>query len=245
MKHKESDLLCYLCGKTVDRDNYSDDHIPPKLFVPTSVRKEYYGKNKQRYIKVCSHKKCNGGWSANGDNVFRLFGLMATTQEVNSNADVRKQLFKYLVYKTSQKNGNAMGNTVSWAKKTINEFYEITVVDRQMNKNKVLPFKEEYSEVFFNIAKGIYMNEVGKPILYSNKVLQFGDINLNYNSELFELFKKLGGANDIKGNREWFCYKVIETDEFSSVWYILWDAFIFHVAFNKLLTTKMIHEGAE
>lgn len=84
MKHDID--ICYLCGKTLG-DDVSRDHVPPKQFYPTSIRKRH---NLSSVSTLPTHRACNESYQK--DEVYFAHSVGCIAQDSYSGQALWKDL---------------------------------------------------------------------------------------------------------------------------------------------------------
>lgn len=67
-------VICYLCGRPVNLDEKSDDHVPAAQIYPSKYRAKNFVKN---LFTLPTHIKCNTGYQRDEDYFVQTFGPLA------------------------------------------------------------------------------------------------------------------------------------------------------------------------
>jgi len=215
------ELLCYLCGKGIKQVDLSADHVPPKQFYASFLRKEF---NLDKMDTMPTHIGCNKSYQNDEDYFVHTFAPL-----IMNNSRSGKALWKDIKKNFQRKEGLILGQ------KVLKEFSEKT------EGGIILPgeliFKkfdgDRVWRVVWKIVKGLFYKEY-KRVLPDNTIKIFDLLQPEINA-LPETFQYVRDTPSRGRYAEVFDYKYIAVKELNNFHYwalLLWDKIIMTIAFH-------------
>jgi len=140
--------ICYLCGnKLVNGEDISLDHVPPRQFYPSSIRK----KSNPRLFALPTHTSCNKSYQEDEDYFVNSLGPLAM------NSYSGKELWKDITQQIQRPNGKKL------TQKILEEFdkypFGITLPNGLIAKKYE---DERIKRVVWKITRGLFFREYNK-----------------------------------------------------------------------------------
>lgn len=203
---------CYLCGKPSARDDESKDHVPPKQFCASDIRRKYKPLNLRT---LPAHKACNQAYKL--DEEYFLASLGPLAMETTAG----RPLFADVIARgQNEKSGRAL------AMQVMSEFSD------RSPAGVILPGfvskrfdAERVARVVWKIVRGLYHIEFDG-YLPEDTYHWIGNATDQRTHPVFDIVRNAPEKGDFPGL---FAYKCLRNQSFS-VWGVLfWDRLIFTV----------------
>lgn len=216
-------LLCYLCGKEIEQQDLSADHVPPRQFYAASLRKKF---KLDKIETIPSHTSCNKSYQNDEDYFVNTLGPVVMNSSRSGRAlweDIKKNL---------QREG---GKGRILGKKVSKEFIDRTDAGIILPGELMLKKFEgnRVWRVVWKIVRGLFYKEY-KIILPDNTIRVFDLLQpeIKHSPEEFRYVRDTP-SRGIYG--EVFDYKYIMVKELNNFHYwafLLWDKIIMTIAFH-------------
>src|SRR3989338_3803105 len=85
-------LLCYLCGNEIEQEDLSTDHVPPRQFYPSLLRKKF---NLDKIEIIPAHISCNKSYQSDEDYFVNTLGPLVMNSSRSGRAlweDIQKNI---------------------------------------------------------------------------------------------------------------------------------------------------------
>ena len=207
--------ICYLCGnKLADGENISLDHVPPKQFFPSSIRKNV----NLELFTLPTHVSCNKSYQKDEDYFVNSLGPLAMNSSAGKELwkDISRQVRRPEGKKLTQKilkefDKNPFG--IALPRELIAKRYDGDRIMRVVWKiTRGLFFKEYNKFIPENIDKRIWISGYGKGL-----------------SPLFPYVRDTPSRGDYPGV---FDYKYIKIEEYNLWAFLFWDTIIAEILFR-------------
>ena len=224
-EEKNTNTLCYLCGKII-KNNTDDldlklsmDHVPPKQFFPKAIRQQY----DLNLDLVPSHKKCNEDYRKDEEYFYHsMYPLVA-----ENNPKMGQMIFQDLKRRTHKPQTPAMIRNILRNVSTVTQGgIHLPVGKAEWSLDEV-----RLQQNAIKIAHGVLaLNNVAY-IPESNCI----DIRFYENKdEVIELYKLSWQASPIRGERpEIFSYQDVFINNKHLVNSLFWESFMYCLCFEK------------
>lgn len=194
--------ICYDCGKPLDHNTLTKEHVPPKCLFPKEDR--------DFLITVPSCIDHNGGKSGNDEKLLQIISLQILANEKGQNIATNKGV------KSILRNGKRRKNLAKDA--------TVVYVDEEKNGQLKPTFAFKFDEGEFNssissICKGLYYHEFHKVFdgeikIYNEFQISLDDDSIKKNQEYEKnrmLIEKNFSNIERKGeNQEIFYYQIMK-----------------------------------
>jgi hypothetical protein len=210
--------ICYLCGKILnDAEAVSDDdHVPPRQFFPSSIRKDA----NLKLFTLPTHASCNKSYQKDEDYFVNSLGPLA----MNSYAG--KEIWKDISKQIHRKNSKGL------VMKILNEFEKRPsgiilphgMVGKRYNRNRI-------ERVVWKITRGLFFNEHSQFIPENiNKIIWISA----YGDGLSPLFPYVRDT-PTRGNYPGvFDYKYIKVGNYNLWALLFWNTITAEILFQYL-----------
>jgi len=215
MKEETKENICHLCGKSIAKKDFSNEHLPTKLFFPKEIRIQ----ENLNLLTIPSHRECNEGYSKDEEHFY--FSLYPIVKE--SKASISDVVHSDLKNKTQEEPQKRFVRTL------LKNFSVCTEGGIYLPKGKY-----EYSidkcriqRVILKIIQGLFFHH-NQTFLPIEKIKHF-DMCLD-EGEVLEVFKISWQGSELTYRCEHvFSYKYF-SDENRHYWTLLfWGAVMFTV----------------
>lgn len=213
--------ICYLCGKTIDKKDRTDDHIPPKSFFPSRLRKKF---NPSKLKTLPTHRQCNEAYKKDEEYFFHTIGMIDYKNPVLREVwyDIRKaalrpdsQHFNQMLLNQLREEARTPGGIIIPGKAAI-----------EYNGNRV-------NRVVWKIIRGLFFHEFSRylpeNILHFVTYVHGEDTGLDSEpvTKIWRIVRNAKERGEYKGI---FSYKFVVNPEQRNIaaWGLLfWDRHIF------------------
>ncbi len=215
MKEENKENICHLCGKSIAKEDFSNEHLPAKQFFPKETRIE----ENLNLLKIPSHEECNNSYSK--DEEYFYYSLYPIVKE--SKAPISDVVHRDLENKTHREPQKRFVRTL------LENFSVCTEGGIYLPKGKYAYSIDEYriQRVIFKIIQGLFFhhNQMFLPI----EIIKHYDMCLDERGVL-EVFKIAWQGSELTYRcKQVFSYKYF-FDENRHYWTLLfWDAVMFTV----------------
>jgi len=207
--------ICYLCGnRLANGESISLDHVPPRQFFPSSIRKNA----NLKLFTLPTHDSCNKSYQKDEDYFVNSLGPLA----MNSSAG--KELWKDISHQVRRQEGKKLTEKIlkefdknpfgiALPRELIAKWYDGDRIMRVVWKiTRGLFFKEYNKFIPENIDKRILISGYGKGL-----------------SPLFPYVRDTPSRGDYPGV---FDYKYIKIEEYDLWAFLFWDTIIAEILFR-------------
>ncbi len=214
---KQSDI-CYLCGKQII-ENKNDDHIPPKQFFATEIRKIH----NPNLTTLPAHRDCN--FSFQLDEGYFVYSLAPMILESYSGRHVYNDMRRRF----------DEGKNVALVHKMLNEF-DLNPSGLILPGNKIIKRfdRQRISRVIWKIVRGLYYIENKLILPEGTKHRSFYTFPDDRPPDIFFLLAESNAKGNYPGVFDYMYIKHIHDDITWNIWGLLfWD---------RIITTILFHD---
>lgn len=227
---KSETEICYLCGKELNKgQDINDDHIPPRQFYPSPIRK----KSNPNLFTLPTHSSCNKAYQRDEEYFVNSLGPLANTSYAG------KELWKDIVKQIHRPESKGL------TQKILNEFEQRPsgiilppgLVGKRYDRSRI-------ERVIWKITRGLFFKE-NRQVLSENtkKIIWIG-----YKGEgLSPLFPYVRNTLSKGDYPAVFDYKYIIKANSLNLWamnlwaMLLWDTFTAEILFKyPIMSLKTI-----
>jgi hypothetical protein len=207
--------ICYLCGKELaDGEDISLDHVPPKQFFPSSIRKNA----NLKLFKLPTHVSCNKSYQKDEDYFVNSLGPLA----MHSSAG--KELWKDISHQVRRPEGKKLTQKIlkEFDKNPSGIALPKELIAKRYDGDRIM-------RVVWKITRGLFFKEYNKfiPENIDKRILISG-----YGeglSPLFPYVRDTPSRGDYPGV---FDYKFIKIEEYNLWALLFWDTITAEILFR-------------